>query len=259
MGLFDIPNDAAVDLGTGVFNEVEENAEDSAQGNEDRQEVHEVPQLQTDLTHDEMEEVFRERWNRDPGECFCKNPGKHPEPVVVAKGYIKGRRSVFDTSRRSCYQYIDQIKAFLGSHESVDATHSELKELGDLELTLRKQWGYIKLMVTSENPAVLCVSDNVVSAKGQAVEAALACTGQFIRESVAESSGVDVTRRGTDLQIHDDCVAPDIVRKDSVVAESVIPESTTQGDTRKTGRASVVDESTVPESTAQEDTREEGR
>ena len=82
--------------------------------------------------------------------CFCKNPEKHPEPVIVAKGYIKGRGSVFDTSRRSYYLGIDQIKAFLGSHKSVDATHSKLKELEDLEMTLKKQWGYVKLMVTRE-------------------------------------------------------------------------------------------------------------
>jgi hypothetical protein len=65
----------------------------------------------------------RERWNRDPGVCFCKNPQKHTEPVIVPNGYVKCRRSVFDTSRRSCYLRIDRIRAFLGCHKSVDATH----------------------------------------------------------------------------------------------------------------------------------------
>ena len=68
--------------------------------------------------------------------CFCKNSGKHPEPVTVLEGYVKSRRSMFDTSRRSCYLEINRIRVFVDRHEGVNTTHGKLKELDDLRRAL---------------------------------------------------------------------------------------------------------------------------
>ena len=121
----DILDDVAVDLREGVDNdnEVDKNAEDNANSSKV---CHKAVQSLTHLTREGMEEALRERWKRDPGVCFCKNPQKHTEPVIVPNGYVKCRRSVFDTSWRSCYLRIDRIRAFLGCHKSVDATHDNI-------------------------------------------------------------------------------------------------------------------------------------
>ena len=102
-----------------------------------------------------LEEAFRERLNRDPGVCFCKNPGKHPEPVTVPNGYVACRRSVFGTSRKSCYLGIDQIMAFVGRHRSVGATHGKLEELGNLGVAQR--YTYRVLQTIQMKLILLCV------------------------------------------------------------------------------------------------------
>ena len=122
-------------------------------------------QLWTNLTRERLKKALRERWNKIPEVCFCKNPEKHREHVTVPNGYVECRRSVYDTSRGSCYLGIDQIEEFLCRYRSVDATHDELEELRELDVALRKQWGYVRAMVSSESPEVQRGSDNLVSAR----------------------------------------------------------------------------------------------
>ena len=109
--------------------------------------------------------------------------------------------------------------AFVGRHRSEGATHGELEELGNLGVALKKQWSYVRAMVTSENPEVLRGSDNVVSAMEQAVGDALMSSRRFIRESLAKSWEAATTGIGRDAQGICDRAAPDIVLEDEVIGK----------------------------------------
>jgi hypothetical protein len=179
----------------------------------------------TDLTRGVLEKALTDRWNQDPGVCFCRIPGKHPEPVTVPEGYVKSRRSVFDTSRRSCYIEIDRIRAFVSRYGGLDPTRRELEELDGLRKALKEQWRYVKLMVTSKGPEVLSGSDNVVSALGEAVDAALLCSREFVGRCLAKSLG-DEAPTDKDTCIVDDRVTPESTthRQDEVAVKSVTME-----------------------------------
>ena len=93
-------------------------------------------QLWTGLDRDVLETVLADWWNKDPGTCFFKCPGKHLEPIIVPEGPVRSQHSVLDVSRRSSYLEIDQIGAFLDHRVSAEVTRKELQELGDLERAL---------------------------------------------------------------------------------------------------------------------------
>lgn len=57
-----------------------ESAKFHADDNKDR---HTVVQSWAGLDRGVLEKALRDWWNSDPGTCFCKHPGKHPEPVIV--------------------------------------------------------------------------------------------------------------------------------------------------------------------------------
>jgi hypothetical protein len=104
-------------------------------------------------------------------------------------------------------------------HDGLDPTRGKLEKLGTLRTSLKEQWRYVKLMVTSEGPEVLSGSDNVVSAMGEAVDAALLCSGEFIERCLAKPLGDEDT--GT----VDDKVTPESThRQEEVAVKSVIME-----------------------------------
>ena len=92
-------------------------------------------QFWTGLDPEVLETALTDRWNKNPGTCFCKCPGKHPEPVIVPEGPVRSQRSVLDVSWRSSYLEIDRIRE-LNCHVSAEVTRKELGELGDLEKAL---------------------------------------------------------------------------------------------------------------------------
>ena len=197
----------------------DENVGNGADDDEGRHVVKEVVPQWSNLTRGVLEKALTDRWNQDPGVCFCRVPEKHPEPITIPEGYVKSRRSVFDTSRRLCYIEIDRVRAFVSRHNGLDPTRGKLEELGTLRTSLKEQWRYVKLMVTSEGPEVLSGSDNVGSALGEAVDAALLCSGEFIERCLAKPLGDEDT--GT----VDDKVTPESThRQEEVAVKSVIME-----------------------------------
>ena len=69
----------------------DENAEFHADGDEDRHVTTEVVQSWTGLNRGVLEKALEDRWNCDPGMCFCTPPGKHPEPAIVPEGSVKSQ------------------------------------------------------------------------------------------------------------------------------------------------------------------------
>jgi hypothetical protein len=153
----------------------------------------EVVQSLAGLNRGVLEKALEDRWNCDPGTCFCTRPGKHPEPTIVPEGSVKSQRSVLDMSRRSSYLEIDRIKTFLDCHEGTEVTRSELEELDDLERALIRQWRYVCRLVTSEGPDTLTGSDNLISALGLAVGDALRSSIRFIREAAMAKVNAQAT------------------------------------------------------------------
>jgi hypothetical protein len=171
----------------------DENAEFHADGDEDRHVTTEVVQSWTGLNPGVLKKALEDRWNCDPGTCFCTRPGKHPEPTIVPEGSVKSQQSVLDMSRRSSYLEIDRIKTFLDCHEGTGVSRSELKELDDLERALIRQWRYVCRLVTSEGPDTLTGSDNLISALGLAVGDALRSSKRFIREAAMAKVNAQAT------------------------------------------------------------------
>jgi hypothetical protein len=142
----------------------------------------ETVQQWTDLTREELGKALKERWNEDPEVCFCKDPGKHPGPV--SNEIPKGQRSVFDTSRRSCYIGVRKIEEFMSTYVEETLTAAVLEKLKSLQAALRRQWGYMRTMISSEGMEVLKGSGNLVSATGYAVCNALVSSSRYIQENM---------------------------------------------------------------------------
>jgi hypothetical protein len=149
----------------------------------------EIRRWWTDLTREKLGKALKERWNKEPEVCFCQDPGKHPRPV--SNELPKGRRSVFDTSRRSCYIGVRKIEEFMSKNVEETLTAAVLEELKSLQAVLRRQWGYMRTMISSEGREVLKGSGNLVSATGYAVCNALVSSSRCIQENMDQSGEED--------------------------------------------------------------------
>jgi hypothetical protein len=136
----------------------------------------------TGLIREKLGKALKERWNKDPEVCFCKDPGKHPG--LISNELPEGQRSVFDTSRRSCYIGVGKIEEFMAKIADVTLMVTTLEELKSLQAALRRQWGYMRTMISSEGTEVLKGSGNLVSATGYAVCNALVSSSRFIQENM---------------------------------------------------------------------------
>ena len=70
-------------------------------------------------------------------------------------------------------------------------TAALLEELKSLQAALRRQWGYMRTMISSEGTEVLKGSGNLVSATGYAVCNALVSSSRFIQENMDQSGEED--------------------------------------------------------------------
>jgi hypothetical protein len=106
-------------------------------GNADGEEVCDCQETETvkqwtGLMREGLGKALRERWSKDPE--------KHPEPI--SDELLDGKRSVFDTSRRSCHIGVGKIVEFMVRNDNETLTKAKLEELKRLQEALRRQWGY---------------------------------------------------------------------------------------------------------------------
>ena len=129
----------------------------------------EVAQSWTGLDHEELETASTDRPNMSPETYSCKGSGKTPELVVVPEGPVRSQHLVLDISQRSSYLEIDRIREFLDCHESAEVTRKELRDLGNLERALDREWKHARRLATSEGLDTSSGPDNSISILGMAV------------------------------------------------------------------------------------------
>jgi hypothetical protein len=57
----------------------------------------EVVQSEAGLNRGVLEKALEDRWDCDPGTCFCTRPVKHPDPAIVPEGSVVSKLQTNET------------------------------------------------------------------------------------------------------------------------------------------------------------------